>query len=172
VTHGFDQNQAFAVLGFTIGAGTLSVTAPSTSILAPAGYYMMFIINASGVPSVAKMVRLGTSSTPGPTPTSTPSPSASGGTAPAAPSTLTGASPQGSRRVNLAWTDNSGNETGFSIERSSNGTNFTQIGTVAANTRSYTDLNLPAKTQFWYRVKAINASGASAPSNTVSVRVR
>jgi hypothetical protein len=170
VTHGFDQNQAFAKLSFTIGSGTLSVTAPGTSTVAPAGYYMMFIINSSGVPSVAKMVRLGTSSTPSPGPT--PSPTSSAGTPPAAPSNLTGASPQGSRRVNLAWTDNSGDESGFKIERSDNGTTFTEIGTVTANVRSFADTNRPAKTQFWYRVRAFNASGVSAPSNTVSVRVR
>jgi len=174
VTHGFDQNQAFAKLGFTIGAGTLSVTAPGTPIQAPAGYYMMFIINGSGVPSVAKMVRLGTSATPTPTPTptATPTTTPTAATAPAAPSNLTGASPQGSRRVDLAWTDNSANETGFSIERSDNGTTFAQIATVAATIRSYADTNLPVKTQYWYRVKAFNTSGASAPSNTVNVRVR
>jgi hypothetical protein len=168
VTHGFDQNQAFAKLSFTIGAGSLSVTAPGTATVAPAGYYMMFVINGTGVPSVAKFVQLGGASTPGPTPTPTPT----AGTVPAAPSGLTGNSPTGSRRVDLSWTDNAGNESGFRIERSTNGSTFTQLGTVAANVRTYQNTGLPRGTTYWYRVLAFNASGASAPSNTVSVRVR
>ena len=47
-----------------------------------------------------------------------------------------------------------------------------QIAVVAANITSYANTNLTVKTQYWYRVRAINASVASAPSNTVSVRVR
>src|SRR5262249_15888998 len=51
---------------------------------------------------------------------------------PAAPTGLT-ASAASSTRVNLTWTDKSGNETGFKIERSTNGVNFTQIATVGVN---------------------------------------
>jgi len=59
VTHGFDMQQSFSKLNFTVGSGSLSVTAPSTATRAPAGYYMMFVINGTGVPSVAKIVHLG-----------------------------------------------------------------------------------------------------------------
>ena len=57
-THAFNQNQRGNVLSFTVGSGALSVTAPLNSRLAPPGHYMLFIVNASGVPSVAKVVRL------------------------------------------------------------------------------------------------------------------
>jgi hypothetical protein len=57
VTHAFDMNQRGNVLRFTAGSGSLSVTAPANNKLAPPGYYMLFIVNASGVPSVGKVIR-------------------------------------------------------------------------------------------------------------------
>jgi hypothetical protein len=57
VTHGYDQNQRFLNLIFT-APGALSVTAPANANLAPPGYYMLFIVNTSGVPSVASFIHL------------------------------------------------------------------------------------------------------------------
>ena len=45
-------------LSFTRSAGALSVQAPANANLAPPGYYMLFIVNSAGVPSVAKFVRI------------------------------------------------------------------------------------------------------------------
>jgi galactose oxidase-like protein/Big-like domain-containing protein/glyoxal oxidase-like protein/Kelch motif protein len=60
-THEFNQNQRFVPLDFSpTGDGTgLSVTVPSNPNVAPPGYYMLFILNGAGVPSVAHMVRIG-----------------------------------------------------------------------------------------------------------------
>ena len=58
VTHAMDQGQRFLWLGFSRGAGTLTVTAPANGNLAPPGYYMLFLLNGSGVPSVAKMIKM------------------------------------------------------------------------------------------------------------------
>ncbi|PWT83849.1 MAG: hypothetical protein C5B58_05815 [Acidobacteria bacterium] len=59
VTHAFNQDQRFNSLSFTITSSTqLTVTAPTNPNLAPPGYYMMFLINAAGVPSVARIVHL------------------------------------------------------------------------------------------------------------------
>jgi hypothetical protein len=58
VTHAFDMNQRGHALGFSAGSGSLTVTAPSNNRLAPPGHYMLFIVNASGVPSVSKIVRV------------------------------------------------------------------------------------------------------------------
>jgi len=58
VTHAFDENQRFMRLSFTADAAGLTVKAPTESNRAPPGHYMVFILNASGVPSVAKIVRL------------------------------------------------------------------------------------------------------------------
>lgn len=58
VTHTFDQEQRRAVLTFQLNGNGLQVTAPSDARLAPPGYYMLFLINSSGVPSVSVFVRL------------------------------------------------------------------------------------------------------------------
>src|SRR5262249_44546201 len=59
VTHAFNQNQRFNKLVFSQVGGQLSVTAPAGANLAPPGHYMLFVLNGSGVPSVAAIVRLG-----------------------------------------------------------------------------------------------------------------
>jgi hypothetical protein len=58
VTHAFDMNQRGIVLSFSAGSSSLTVTAPSNNRLAPPGHYLLFIVNSSGVPSVAKVVKL------------------------------------------------------------------------------------------------------------------
>jgi len=58
VTHAFDENQRFQRLAFTADAAGLIVTAPSARNRAPPGHYMLFILNGSDVPSVAKIVRI------------------------------------------------------------------------------------------------------------------
>ncbi len=68
VTHTFNQEQRFSFLSFTQATGGLNVTAPPSANLAPAGYYMLFLLNGSGVPSVASIIQVDNSSfvTPGP----------------------------------------------------------------------------------------------------------
>ena len=61
VTHAFDMEQRLVGLSFKARYGVLHVTGPATSNLAPPGYYLLFIVNASGVPSVGRFVRLGDS---------------------------------------------------------------------------------------------------------------
>ena len=60
-THAFDMDQRLVGMSFTKGSGTLTVTAPPNGNIAPPGYYMLFLLNSSGVPSVAKFTKLGTS---------------------------------------------------------------------------------------------------------------
>jgi hypothetical protein len=55
-THGFDWNQRYVPANFTVGTGSLSVTAPANANQAPPGYYMLFIVDTNGVPSVAAIV--------------------------------------------------------------------------------------------------------------------
>src|SRR6202011_1896852 len=57
-THAFDMEQRLVAMNFTVGSGFLNVTAPPNGNIAPPGYYMLFILNSSGVPSVAKMVQI------------------------------------------------------------------------------------------------------------------
>jgi hypothetical protein len=58
VTHAFGMDQREVGLSFTTGSGTLTVTAPPNGNIAPPGYYMLFILNNSGVPSVASFVQV------------------------------------------------------------------------------------------------------------------
>jgi hypothetical protein len=58
VTHAFDMDQRLVGLSYTAGSGALSVTAPPNSNIAPPGYYMLFTLNSSGVPSVATFIEL------------------------------------------------------------------------------------------------------------------
>ena len=75
VTHGFNMGQRISRPAFSQATGGLNVTAPSSLNTTPPGYYMLFILNSSGVPSVAKIVQI-TGATPTPAPTSTPTPTA------------------------------------------------------------------------------------------------
>jgi hypothetical protein len=58
VTHADHFDQRLIPLTFTTGAGQLTVTAPSGGNYAPPGYYMLFIVTANGVPSVAPIVKM------------------------------------------------------------------------------------------------------------------
>lgn len=94
---------------------------------------------------------------------------------PAAPTALTAAVASGPLRVALAWQDNATNETGFVVERSTDGVTFARIGTVARRTGtgavSFTDSAVTLGTTYHYRVSAENAAGASAVAGPVSVLV-
>jgi acid phosphatase type 7 len=90
---------------------------------------------------------------------------------PAAPSALT-ATAVSSTRINLAWTDNSGNESGFKIERCKNVncTNFAQIAQVGANVTTFADTGVSKNTSYSYRVRAFNGGGNSSYSNTATAK--
>ncbi|MBP1750244.1 MAG: hypothetical protein H6Q52_2783, partial [Deltaproteobacteria bacterium] len=76
--------------------------------------------------------------------------------------------------IDLTWTDNSNNETGFEIERCLGSTcaNFAWIATVGANTKYYRNSGLSRNTTYRYRVRAYNAVGNSAYSNIASIATR
>src|SRR6185312_9931625 len=84
-THQSDMDQHFVPLSFTQNGNTLSITAPSGGTYAPPGHYMLFILNANGVPAVAPIISVA------PTPT-----------APAAPSGVTAGPLDGGAEV--SWT--------------------------------------------------------------------
>ncbi|HKE31208.1 MAG TPA: carboxypeptidase regulatory-like domain-containing protein [Candidatus Angelobacter sp.] len=58
VTHTFDESGRFMHLSFTQANGGLNVTMPANGNIAPPGYYMLFILNSAGVPSVAKIIQI------------------------------------------------------------------------------------------------------------------
>lgn len=68
--------------------------------------------------------------------------------------------------IRLSWDDNSTNELGFYLERSSDGgANWTRIARKRANRTRHTDRGLASGTTYWYRVQAYNADGVTQYSN-------
>lgn len=90
-------------------------------------------------------------------------------TPPAAPTGLTAAATSYTQ-IDLSWADNSGNETGFKVERCTGVDcgDFAQIATVGAGVTSYANAGLAASTSYSYRVWAYNDGGDSDYSNTAA----
>jgi FtsP/CotA-like multicopper oxidase with cupredoxin domain len=89
--------------------------------------------------------------------------------APAAPTALA-AGVLSTSRVRLTWTDNATNETGYVVQRSTDGTTWTQVGTGRANLRAYNDTTVTVGTTYSYRVGAVNGAGTTL-STPVTVTV-
>jgi hypothetical protein len=64
VTHSNNMEQRYIPLSFSPGATTITATAPDNSNIAPPGIYMLFILDANGVPSLARMVSVQGNSLP------------------------------------------------------------------------------------------------------------
>jgi Fibronectin type III domain/Beta-propeller repeat len=147
--HRFDGGGTFTsrdeVAGLAIGAGDAALVTGTS-----------FTDSASS-PDIVTL-RFGAGATPSPA-------------APAAPSQLEAAAIT-RREIRLRWRDNAGDEDGFRIERcvGSNCTTFAQVAAVGPNTTSFVDSGLARNTTYRYRVRAFNAAGASAFSNTASAR--
>jgi hypothetical protein len=94
------------------------------------------------------------------------------GSIPLAPSglTVTATSTATSTDAIVQWTDNSTNETGFRVERGTDGINFSEIGTTLANDIDYRDVGLSSGT-YYYRVRSYNGFGNSDYSNTGNVTI-
>jgi Domain of unknown function (DUF1929)/Divergent InlB B-repeat domain len=58
VTHATNMNQRMNYLPFTANGSTLTITAPANANLSPPGHYMLFVVDANGVPSIAKIIRI------------------------------------------------------------------------------------------------------------------
>jgi hypothetical protein len=58
VTHSNDMNQRHVELALSPKPGGISVKAPPSARVAPLGYYLLFVINGSGVPSIARWVKI------------------------------------------------------------------------------------------------------------------
>lgn len=89
-----------------------------------------------------------------------------GGTPPSAPSELE-AETSGHSSIDLTWTDNASDESGFKIERRPDGEDrYTQVDKVSEDTTSYTDTGLDSDTTYTYRVRAYNEAADSDYSGT------
>lgn len=84
---------------------------------------------------------------------------------PATPSGLSAPNPVGPM-VELSWSDNSGNETGFELERSTDQLGWSLVATPAMNATSHTDTTVADGEGYYYRIRAVNGAGASGWSDT------
>lgn len=91
------------------------------------------------------------------------------------PPTQVNATAASSTQINLTWTDNETNETGYYIERSlSSGGGYTTVASLPANTTSYSDTSLTPETTYYYKVTVADASttassvevNATTPNNS------
>jgi fibronectin type 3 domain-containing protein len=89
-------------------------------------------------------------------------------TPPAAPSGIQ-ADATSHNQVSLTWTDNASDESGFRIERSVEGSAFSSLTTVGANTTSFDDNSVTGGNGYVYRVIAYNGAGDSAWAESLSV---
>jgi phosphodiesterase/alkaline phosphatase D-like protein len=91
---------------------------------------------------------------------------------PNAPSGLR-ATTQSSSRINLRWTDNANNESGYTLQRSRSAS-FSSPTTVElpANATTYSSTGLSSSTTYYYRVRAKTSSATSAWSAMASARTQ
>jgi YVTN family beta-propeller protein len=66
VTHSWNMEQRFVELTFQQNGNQLVAQAPTHAADAPPGFYLLFVINAAGTPSIARIARVGVATTPNP----------------------------------------------------------------------------------------------------------
>jgi hypothetical protein len=157
-THQMDMNQHFVPLSFTKGNGSINVTMPSSSSVAPSGHYMLFVLNKSGTPSVASIIGISQPATP---------------VAPSAPTGVTATAGNGQAAV--SWTAPSdGNSPITSYTITPYVGSAAQTPTVITGSppaTSATISGLTNGTTYTFTVAATNAVGtgpASTASNAVT----
>jgi hypothetical protein len=83
---------------------------------------------------------------------------------PATPTGLTATAVSNSE-VDLAWTDNSGSEDGYAVERSLDNSTWVHVTTLAANSTTFHDIGLTGGATYYYRVKATKSTSDGAYSS-------
>src|SRR5256884_3594633 len=94
---------------------------------------------------------------------------AGSGSAPAAPSS-TNAVAVSDSRIDVSWQDNSSNETGFEVHRSTTGASgsFALLIGVGANVKAYSNTGLASSTQYCYKVRAFRITGSNTSYSAFS----
>jgi hypothetical protein len=113
-------------------------------------------------------------SIPAPTRTSTPAPTVVSGV-PAVPSGLTAQNVACTTNSNclwakLSWKDNSNNETNFELNRSTDQVNWECCWRTPTNVTTFTTGNLASRTLYYFRVRALDAAGASNWSSLATLK--
>lgn len=71
-------------------------------------------------------------------------------------------------RIDISWRDNADNETGFELQRAKSSGVWSTVAMPHADAVRYSDTKLSASTRYQYRIAAVNSTGVSAYSNSVS----
>jgi len=135
----------------TVGAGVTAYNWTGASV-ATAYSFRVTAYNAAGESAASNTATATTPSTP-----------------PAAPTNLVATAAANGTQVNLTWTDNSTNETGFNVYLSADGVNYTLLATAGAGSSAYTWTGASPGASYSFEVTAVNAVGESAASNTATV---
>jgi hypothetical protein len=158
-THHYEANQRLVWLQIVnVGSSSITVSAPLNGSLAPPGDYMLFIINPSGIPSTARIIRI-------------PGSGGGGGDDTTPPTQVMGlvASTMSSSQINLIWTANppADGVSRYNVHRSitSGFTLNIQNRIAQPTTNSYSDIGLTASTTYYYRVTAEDAAGNIGPAS-------
>ncbi len=138
------------VLGF--GSSSVNYSRAVTGLVPDMTYYACAIASSTAGTAVGSVVSF----------TTLPS------VPPTAPSGASAVNVSGTQN-DVSWTDNSSSETGFKVERSTNGGAYAQIATTSANATTYSDTAATADQTYVYRVRAYNVAGNSSYSTTGSV---
>ncbi len=152
VTHAFDQNARATSLSFSQTPGGLNVDMPANRNDVPPGYYMLFLVNGEGVPSVASFVRF-----PAPYEDTV---------APTAPTNLTATGGVGV--ASLSWTAATDDTAvaRYNVHRSSTPgftpTAANRVGQTGST--SFSDSGVAAGT-WYYKVTAEDAAGNIGPAS-------
>jgi hypothetical protein len=154
-THQSDMDQHFVPLSFTQNGSALTIQPPANGNYAPPGHYMLFILNANGVPAIAPIIAV--------TPPAT---------APPAPTNVTAQPLNGSAGVSWTQPSNGGATiTSYTVTPYVGG--VAQAATVVSGNPAPTATTvsgLTNGTSYTFTVTATNSVGtspASAPSNAV-----
>ncbi len=154
-THGINLQQRFVELSFTKVENILSVNMPTRATDVPPGYYLLFVINGSGVPSVAKIVRINIAGSSGGQDT----------IAPTTPQNVVISKVGGNPKLVWDASSDAVGVAGYSIYRSTSNTLGTEIALV--NNTTFTDTNVVEGTKYWYGIKAYDAAGNLSGASTL-----
>ena len=146
VTHTIDMNQKFIELPFTQNPNQLLVETPNSTNIAPPGYYMLFIINSNGVPSVAKIINLNHPDTQTPIISNIVSTNITSTTA------------------TITWTTDEIADSQIEYGQDTNYGSATTLDTTLTTNHSQQVTNLDPNTSYHYRVKSKDTSSNLATS--------
>ena len=154
-THSINVQQRFVDLPFTTDSNMLFVEMHDRATDVPPGYYLLFVINDSGVPSVGKIVRINV-------------PGSGGGqdtTAPTKPENLIISKVNGNPKLVWGASSDAVGVAGYSIHRSTSNALGPEIALATATT--WTDTTVQEGTKYWYAIKAFDAAGNLSQASTL-----